>query len=154
MTSLVAAALLAINAPSQGGPEGRIDGIEVRLFDTSKGAFGENILDASGYWNGWNTFLLEGNGGYGRGDAVVIVRIAPAHPGNGYAYADGTLTISAFRRGKLLAQRRFKQIGLPGEQPASQILNLADVGCSGEVKIIATYRGQVAQAKLMFECGE
>src|SRR5436190_18742920 len=150
MKSLFATALLLFNVPSQGGPEGRIESIEVRLFDTTKAEFGENVLDASGFWSGWNTFLSEGNGGYGRGDAMVLVRIAPAHPGNGYSYAEGTLTISAFRRGKLLAQRRFKQIEFPRGAATSQALYLADVGCSGEIKIKAEFRGQVARARLGF----
>jgi hypothetical protein len=154
MTSIIAAALLAINAPSDGGPIGRIEGIEVRLFDTAEGAFGENVLDKSGHWAGWNTFMVEGNAGYGRGDALVLVRIAPKHPGNGYSYVEGTLTVSAMRRGKLLAQRRFKAIGLPNANPAAQALYLTDIGCSGKVEIKAAYEGQVVQARLDFECGE
>ena len=154
MTELLMAALLSLNAPSPGAPEGRIEGIEVRLFDTAKSAFGGNILDAAGHWSGWNTFGMEGNGGYGRGDAMVLVRIAPAHPGNGYAYVEGTLTISAFRQGKLLAQRRIKQIGLPFGGPASQPLYLVDVGCSDVINVTAEYEGQMARARLNFECGE
>ena len=154
MIELLMAALLSLNAPSAGVPEARIEGIEVRLFDTAKAAFGENVLDAAGYWSGWNTFLVEGNSGYGRGDAMVVVRIAPARLGDGYSYAEGTLTMSAFRKGKLLAQRRFKGIGLPRGGPASQALYLADVGCSGEINIKAEYGDQLARARLIFACGE
>jgi hypothetical protein len=154
MTGLLAAALLSLNPPSPTGPVGRIEGIEVRLFDTAKAAFSENVLDDAGFWSGWNTFLVEGNSGYGRGDALVLVRIAPVHPDNGYAYAEGTLTISAFQKGKLLAQRRFMTIGLPSGEGASQALYLADIGCSGEISIKAQYRDQVKRARLIFGCGE
>jgi hypothetical protein len=154
MTALLAAALLSMNPPSPIGPLGRIEGIEVRLFDTAKADFSENVLDDTGFWSGWNTFLVEGNSGLGRGDALVLVRIAPVHPGNGYSYAEGTLTISAFQKGKLLAQRRFRRIGLPSGKGASQALYLADIGCSGEINIKAEYRDQVKRARLIFACGE
>ena len=154
MIGLLAGALLLLNAPSPTGPAGRIEGIEVRLFDTAKAAFTENVLDGDRYWGGWNTFMGEGNGGYGRGDALVLVRIAPVHPDNGYSYVEGTLTISAFQKGKLLAQRRFNKIGLPSGGAASQTLYLADVGCSGEINIKAEYGDQVERARLVLACGE
>jgi hypothetical protein len=154
MIGLLAGALLLLNEASPTGPAGRIDGMEVRLFNTAKATFTENVLDGDRYWGGWNTFMGEGNGGYGRGDALVLVRIAPVHPDNGYSYVDGTLTISAFQKGKLLAQRRFNRIGLPSGEAASRTLYLEDIGCSGDIDIKAEYDDQIERARLSLACGE
>jgi len=150
MKNLVAIAFMLIGAPPQAQPEAKIPDIEVRFFKPDTSAFTDNVLDETGSFSGWNTFMLEGNGGYGRGDALVVVRLSQALDGE----AEGTLTISATRNGKLLQKRRFTRIDFREGRSVSRTLYLQDIGCSGETTIRADFKGRSQKARLILGCGE
>ena len=133
-------------------PHGKITSIEVRLFDPRKADFTENVLK-DGLYVGWNTFMLEGNAGYGSGDALVLVRTAIVNPSEACCSIGAPLTITARNKGKVLAQRRFTDIPTAGGE-VTRALYLQNIGCAGDIVISAALEGQTKAARLHLECGE
>jgi len=145
--------LLLVGTASTPEPQAKITAIEARLFDPDKGEFTADVLE-DGLFVGWNTFMREGNGGYGRGDALVLVRLQlPNRDGRNFII-DGPLTITAQKSGKLLARRRFTQITLLNGNEVNRALYLQDIGCAGDVIVRAELGGQTKTARLHLECGE
>lgn len=135
-------------------PQGKIAGIEVRFFDPNKGEFTANVLNEDGRFSGWNTFMTEGNSGYNRGDALVVVKLQlPNRNGRNFVI-DGPLTIAARNGGKILARRRFTRIDLMEGNQVTRALYLEDIGCTGEIAVSAELAGQTKAARLIMSCGE
>jgi hypothetical protein len=145
--------LLLIGAAPASRPQAKIIGIEARLFDPQKGDFGANVLGEDGRYVGWNTFLRDGNAGFGRGDAMILVTVAVIDRDR-CCYIKGPLTITAKRKGKLIARRSLTDIATDDGAEVSRPLYLQDIGCSGEIVVRAELEGQTQSARLVMMCGE
>jgi hypothetical protein len=151
MQRLVAASslLLLMGAAPAGNPNARITSLEVKFFDPETASFGPDVLKG-GLYLGWNTFLAEGNGGYGRGDALVLVNVAR---GGDHFEIAGPLTITALTKNKLLARRSFTRIDV-SKGAAARALYLQDIGCAGKIEVRAKLGDQIEIGQLDMECGE
>jgi len=131
---------------------GQITTIELRLFNARTGEFRRGDVK-DGVYAGWNDFSDEGNGGRGRGDALVIVSIEANTQSGYYRTVGSPLTITARSKGKVVAQRRFKDINVFNGR-ASRALYLQDIGCAGDIIVEAQLERQRRSVRMAMACGE
>jgi hypothetical protein len=145
--------LLLLGAAPVPVTQGDITSLEVRFFDPTKGEFSSNVLKDDAY-SGWNDFMTEGNGGYGRGDALVLVHLAlPKRDGRNFVI-DGPLTVTVHAKTKTLVKRSFAGINVPSNGKTVRAVFVQNIGCSGRLDVLAKLRDHLRRARLDMACGE
>jgi hypothetical protein len=148
-------ALLALGAaPSSPVANGRIAGLEARLFYSETGKLSANVLDPKGKFAGWNTIIGEGDAKRAAEDVLIVVAVAARKQGLDALLLDRPLEIHAAVGSRTLAKRKLDNLVLPSRGATYAAMFLPGVGCAGTVTVTAWLGTEARKATLAMDCGE
>ena len=156
MIALAVAGLLAMQNPFPLARDGGADPVlslgEIRmhLFYAETGRLSPDISPPREF-AAWNTVSGGGQAEEPADDLAVVVEVRA----NMQTYSRTPLVITAHDgQGRLLGRRSFPDVATGENRRGYHMLYLQGVGCAGEIRVSATFRGQTRRETLTLNCGE